>query len=82
MCCISLSGWSAPLPLCHKHPVTSRWWGQPGHGKPKGAVKVTDGRSLEGHGKPYRCLLYIPQPQKTSVERLRCMSHVLKIECD
>ena len=52
MWCISLSGWSAPLPLCHKHPVTSRWWGQPGHGKPKGAVKLTDGRSLEGHEKP------------------------------
>ena len=43
--CISLSGWSAPLPLWHKHPVTTRWWGQPGHGKPTGAVKLTDRRS-------------------------------------
>ena len=39
----------------------TRWRGQPGHGKPKGAVKLTDGRSLEGHGKPYRCLLPIPE---------------------
>ena len=51
MCCISLSGWSAPLPLWHKHPVTTRWWGQPGHGKAwlgKGAVKLTDGEAIEG----------------------------------
>ena len=48
MCCISLSGWSAPLPLWHKHPVTTRWRGQPGHGKPKGAVKFTDGEVIRG----------------------------------
>ena len=48
MCCISLSGWSVPLPLWHKHPVTTRWRGQPGHGKPKGAVKFTDGEVIRG----------------------------------
>ena len=44
-CGISLSDWSALLPLWHKHPVTTRWRGQPGHGKAwlgKGAVKLTD----------------------------------------
>ena len=57
----------------------TRWRGQPGHGKPKGAVKLTNGRSLEGHGKPYRCLL--PIPEKTSVGCLRCMNRDPKIEC-
>ena len=44
-CGISLSDWSALPPLWHKHPVTTRWRGQPGHGKAwlgKGAVKLTE----------------------------------------
>ena len=43
--------WSVPLPLWHKHPVTTRWRGQPGHGKAwlgKGAVKLTDGEVIRG----------------------------------
>ena len=43
--------WSVLLPLWHKHPVTTRWWGQPGHGKAwlgKGAVKLTDGEAIKG----------------------------------
>ena len=54
MCCISLSDWGVLLPLCHKHPVTTRWWGQPGHGEPglsKGAVKLIDGEVIRGHEK-------------------------------
>ena len=50
-CGISLSDWSALLPLWHKHPVTTRWRGQPGHGKAwlgKGAVKLTDGEVIRG----------------------------------
>ena len=39
------------LPLWHKHPVATRWWGQLGHGKAwlgKGAVKLTDGEVIRG----------------------------------
>ena len=46
-----LALWSVLLPLWHKHPVTARWWGQPGHGKAwlgKGAVKLTDGEVIRG----------------------------------
>ena len=46
-----LALWSVLLPFRHKHPVTTRWWGQPGHGKAwlaKGAVKLTDGEVIRG----------------------------------
>ena len=54
-CGISLSDWGVLLPLCHKHPVTTRWWGQPGHGEPglsKGAVKLIDGEVNRVMGNP------------------------------
>ena len=48
---VRLALWSVLLPLWHKHPVTTRWRGQPGHGKAwlgKGAVKLTDGEVIRG----------------------------------
>ena len=48
---VRLALWSVLFPLWHKHPVTTRWWGQPGHGKAwlgKGAVKLTDGEVIRG----------------------------------
>ena len=51
-----LALWSVLLPLWHKHPVTTRWWGQPGDGKAwlgKGAVKLTDGEVVRGAWEPW-----------------------------
>ena len=55
LCCygffVRLALWSVLHPLWHKHPATTRWWGQPGHGKAwlgKGAVKLTDGEVIRG----------------------------------
>ena len=79
MCCISLSGWSALLPLCHKHPVTCRWWGQTGHGKLKGAVKLTDGEVIRGAWETLQTSAPHPWGRKMSVGCLRCMSHLLSL---